>query len=538
MTMKQKIVLLIGCVCALAGAHAVPTGHWEGHKKADPVMRRDTIWRDTLRRDTFWLTAPPRSVAQLGDVRLGRVRQWVVQLDAVPAGDTLSVIVTSAADPFKKVELFLEDSTLTQLDVPIFKHQSRAEKARKPVLTIQNKWGLKRGLAHIEAYATPPKRAMIRYTVREWEISGSPDGASQLDTIQRDWVIGPQGEKTLLAEKRIKRDDKGRIRRGEKLATTVRHPSKPITLSPGGVQTLPRRGARVFRYSEFKPGDTLLFSVAAIGEKPMHLVSLSDDQRVYKREARESARFSDKVVVGREAYWTLRLESNLGLQKQRAEITVTRIPPARIESVVQDSGDTVLQVETKILYDTLALLIKDDSLLLTPILDLSQKNVASVEIAIPQTLPKGFNLMFAAYWVGINSSSINTYRALEETVPSDWAKPGVPPALCAYALEKPLQLPFITLSDVGLVFNRGGAYPKDKSDAKPLWGVSAAQNMGIITAGELQKARLQKGVYYFYASFKNNNNVNTYPAQVKIIAFYRKKKGEETKTTLLRIDKN
>ena len=512
-------------LCPVLAAQSTSAGKLGAKRQEEQLLRRDT-----LQRDTVWQAAAPRYVAPLGDFRLRRFRRSVFRFDSVPAGDTLSVELVSTAEPFKKVALYPID---TQKNVPVFKHQSQAEKTRKPILTIKNKWSLKRGLAHLEALSTPPARAAMRYMVREVLIQ--PNGTPKPDTLQRDWAIGEQGQKTLLDEQGVQRDSTGRISRKKKTITIVKHPAKPIALSPSGVQVLPRKGERVFRYSDFKPGDTLLFTVATVGKKPLKSVSLSDAQKRYHRKTLETALFSDKVTADKEAYWMLRVAGHFGLQKQQANITVLRIPPARIDSIVQRS-DTVWKVETKPLYDTLALTIKDDSLLLPPVLNLAQKNVASVEIAIPDTLPKGFSLMFAAYWVGINRPCLDTYQALENAVPPNWIKPGVPPALCAYALGYPLQLPPITLSDVALAFNRGGAYPNNKNDATPLWGVSLKQSMGVISADALRKARTQKGTHYFYVYFKNNNNVNTYPAQVKIIAFYRKKKGEETKTTVLSID--
>ena len=475
-----------------------------------------------------------RVVGREGDaLQLHRLEPSIFWFETVPAGDTFFVELTTAAGPFKKVELYMQDSTPTQLNVPVFKHQSHTENDRNIRLAITPKFSLKRGLAHIEARSTPSARAQIHYTVRE--LLTQPNGTSIPDTIRRDWAIGDQNNKTLLDEQLVLRDSTGRVFRKKKSVTVVRHPAKPIALSPGGVLTLPRKKTLELNYTAYKPGDTLVFEVTALGGKPLKSVSLSDAHRRYSRKAMEKERFTDKVVAGREAYWTLRLEGHFELQKQMADVKVWRIPPTRTDSVFSRS-DTTLLVQTIPLYDTLALLIKDDSLLLFPMLNLAQKNVSSMEIAVPASLPKGFELMFAAYWVGINYPCISTYQALEKTVPADWAKPGVPPALCAYALGMPLQLPPITLSDVVLAFNRGGAYPNDKYGAAPLWGVSLRQSMGNISAGDLQKARSQKGVYYFYVYFKNNNNVNTYPAQVKIIAFYRKKKGEEIKTSVLNID--
>lgn len=454
-----------------------------------------------------------------GDIRLRRFRKTHIVFDTLsPRSNWQFTVANLSGDPFKKVEWICGDTTISKASVATWEQSIDVPMASPLKLIIKPTLSLKRSVASMDAWYADTVRTAIAYTVQETLTEINQYGG--VDTLWRFWKVNHPYSRSLLLEKRSEAVGVDRYLQGKRQLLVKVYPNKPERLLPNKPRSLSRTKKTNLRYDAFQPGDTLVFTVAAMGE-PLQQVELTHTKGKFRHIQREVESFADTVVAGNEKYWELNLSGKFGWKKQKANIAVWRIHPARMDTICQN-WDTLYAQEYKTVYDTVAVTIIDDSLQLAPVWDIEKKPLGYFELEVPDTLPKGLRLLYVTYWGGINRPCLNAYQNLEASVPKTWSRPGVPPALCAYGMGHPLSLPQVRVSDVDMTFVTTPSAPLNG-----LWEISFRKNAGQLTLKQLRddlNNGKQAKYYQFWVVFKNKNTVNDYPVQLKMIAFYQEKK--------------
>jgi hypothetical protein len=478
------------------------------------------IRTDTLSIDTVWSNTQKVALTPRGDIRLRRFKSKKIDFDTIPANYAFQLDLNhQLGQPFQDIQLILADTTLRNAGIATFQYTDTFTQPCRPVLLIKPSLSIKRQVAQLAAYRYLPAQPTLQYRIRQTVVrTYSNQGKDTLHLV----LIQKSGERGVEDNLRVVTKKKGQIvhQKKERNITAKRYPA--ILSQPTGIRYLPRLKPLSLRYSTFYPRDTMIFTVTTVGKKTLKQVELIDNQSIVRHRMLNTAVFSDTLVVVNERYFDFKISANPSWTKQAVQLDVRCIRPTRFDtSYIQ--LDTIFDIDTLLTYDTLAFSIKDDSLLLAARMNIESNPNGQLELFVPLLIANKdtLHLLFIAYWFGINRPCLNQYQFLEASVPKTWALPGVPPALCAFALKYPLILPRITISDVGVEFNTMGSKGK-----LPVLGASLAQNSGIITAqtlkAQMKTAQLPLPTYHFFVHFKNRNTVNAYPLQFKMIAFYSK----------------
>ena len=493
------------------------------------LLHSDTLSCDTILAPMQQVLLTPR-----GDIRLRRffAKKIVFAQNINPSVFELT-LTHQMGQPFKQIGLQCEIDTVLQ-DQSAFQYKGYLGALAQPILHIRPYPSLRRQIAHLSAAYTQPVPPAYQYHVRQ--IWVRHNAQNQRDTIWQHWLYLPNNTKVLVQENAVLAKSQTQFERQHRFLSVRTRYAKPALLLPNGKRYLPRLKPLTLRYNTFKAGDTLVFAVKSLGKKPIKTAALVDNNGVSRHFLWHSNTLSDTVIVGTERYLELRLRGYPQWIRQAVQIEVQRVAPAQSDTICQQN-DTLWARTNVPIYDTLALLIRDDSLTLFPLRQIENNPYGQFELNVSRVLSDSIELLFVAYWFGVNRPVIQHYQNIEATIPKLWALPGVPPALCAFALKYPVLLPRVSVSDIAVQFNQTG-----RIGPTALLEVSPTHNLGIIASETLEKAFEKNGtippVYHFFLCFSNQNTVNAYPVQVKMIAFYRKKIGEkhllnmlETKST-------
>ena len=511
------MLLLWSIYCPLFGQ----SGSVLSAAKIDSVR---VISTDTLSIDTIWSNIQRVALAPQGDIRLRRFKSQKIVFDTLPAKYAFQLDLNhQLGQPFQNIQLILADTTVGGAGIATFQYIDTFTQPCRPVLLIKPSLSIKRQVAQLAAYRYLPAQPTLQYRIRQAVVrTYSNQGKDTLHLV----LVQKPGMKAVEDNLRVVTKKKGQIvhQKKERIITAKKYPA--ILSQPTGIRYLPRLKPLSLRYSTFYPRDTMIFTVTAVGKKTLKQVELIDNQSVVRRRMLNTAVFSDTVVVVNERYFDFKISANPSWTKQAVQLDVRCIRPTRFDtSYIQ--LDTIFDIDTRLTYDTLAFLIKDDSMLLAATRNIESNPNGQWDLLVPPLLADKdtLHLLYVAYWFGINRPCLDQYQFLEASVPKTWSLPGVPPALCAVALQYPLILPRITISDVDVQLNI-----IDAKGNKHRLEASLLKNSGIITADALKALIYPKSkplpkslpLYHFLVHFNNKNTVNAYPLQFKMIAFYSK----------------
>ncbi len=484
--------------------------------------------------------------------------------------DTIVIkLKTKEGKLFRWVKL-LSDSLITS-EVPLdeFNYSGRFPAEEKSLkLQAKGKFSLKKTLAslHVERQFVQSSDTVIH--TKDTLIIPTLDtiwktrnGLKQVDTIKVLWLDtlmqekqGPLDAQLLLSETRIVQDKKGKVNRTYKQIVTEVQQKKPIPISPDGYQLAPQWKWKRIKYERIKGGDTLfaekdtlVFSVTALDDVPIRKLYLSDDKQKVHGAALTAISFKDTIVVGNEAFFELKMKGKLGFfNKRRTKLEVTRFPRSMTQSFYQIS-DTLFQEVRKDSYDTVMLQIATAETNLAARLNYEGQSNQQIPVFVP-TQPKGVgNLLFLTYWIGVGEKTLADYVQLESEIPADWAQPGVSAALAAYGLSHPVFLPSLKQRDVFFAFTNASDMKRMLQGNTPRKSIfiddNYRGNKGKVTRKGLKTAKIQardpisnnKG-YGFHFCLQNKSEVNTYPVQLKIVAYYQQYKNTEVTRKLVGIN--
>ncbi len=300
-----------------------------------------------------------------------------------------------------------------------------------------------------------------------------------------------------------------------------------------------------------KAGDTLVLEVEPVDQKPLKAVVLLNSKRQILQADFDAGpvRYST-VLTGEADTFQLYLRARGFLAKRYAFVRAslhhqpdtTWWSPGQISAGPMQAAAAVETREIafhrkKTLVstgDTLLYQVTDFTLSLTGKRNPMGAGAGVVEVNIPEHVEKNDRLLFLTWWVGTGAPTIAAYAALEADTPPEWSQPGVTAPLAAYGLGKPVVLPAMNRVDPGLdpartpfVFageNGKNSFLKsgDPGKIRQLFGRSGISgNYGRIEPGGLRR---------FYIAFVNQHDANTYPVQVKIVAYYERRVEKEQMT--------
>lgn len=490
----------------------------------------DTTFFYFYRQDTvLWLAPTPKPHNPEGDIRLRRFRWTTLNLEPVAVRDTLSLLLVSkSATPFKKIQWAGE----TTVQHTVFRYRDTVSRTLPHKLKIKPRCSLKRQVATLSLQTIGPRRPIQVTDTREVQIRKHPHG--QPDTIVRRY-------RAVLGKSPVLIDTSYSVTALDTLGSTRRHRStqlvlktrayKADTLLPKGTFLVPRLRKKVIRYNGFQKGDTVFFDIKVAGKTPLRSIVLKDHRKLPINSAIDALVFADTLCINDEPYLDLYLTGTPAWKKQKVTVKVWRIRPSVVDSF-HTVKDTVYMTRDSVRYDTLAVTVKDDSLQLAPVLDISSKPppyLGRMEIEIAAKLPNGFRLVSIAYWVGVGATCLADYQTIEKTIPPNWSLPGAPIAIGALGNGHPIFLPHIGTADVAMVFNLSGKPIAPKETASVL-GLSLVKNACVVPVHEFDevlKPDPKSGLYRFFACFNNKSTDVAYPVQVKMVAFYRKEKSRQ-----------
>ena len=519
---SMQLVVSLGFLLILLGICCPVAGQQKGglSKKENVVVKKH-------RRDSIvHISESATPLKPAGDFRLKRFGWTPFEFDSIAAKDSFSLVLLSKAGvPFKTVQLSF-DTILARQEVVDFQYRDAKPVAARPVLKVKAGVSLKRTVANIQVRRIARPDAIFEIT----DSLSRSGGTTGNDTATvRHLMAGPGPKETLIrAFSTMRNDSGGMVRRSEHLVVQ-RKTVKPERLAFRRASTLKKTE---LRYDNFEKGDTLVFAVNATGKTPLKEIYLYDPQGRRISGNIDALAYSDTIVAGNEPFYSLHIKNKAGWKKQYADVSVLRIRPVQADSFYTVI-DSVYQIKNYFTYDTLLLTIADDSLFLAPLLNIESEPFGCFELLVPKMTPDSARLSHVVYWMGIGRNSIQDYQTLEATVPQNWSRPGAPVALGAYGMGRPLIMPGITTSDVTPAFNKTGA--RIGKNAGTLFDLSLRKNTGILSETQLKKATANSKGYRFFACFQNKSAVNTYPVQLKMIAYYRKEQLKQRELQLVSI---
>lgn len=183
--------------------------------------------------------------------------------------------------------------------------------------------------------------------------------------------------------------------------------------------------------------------------------------------------------------------------------------------------------------DTLITTLLDDKYDVVGKRNLIGSQQGKTEVKVPLNLTAKDSLIAIAYWVGFGENSINAYEALDEEIPDKWRQPGVSAPLAAFGAGYRILLPPLGMEEVvryDFVRSNGKkAFTKGQTPYTNLIERELAHpNYGIISGTDLINLRdtvqvieePDEKMLNFYFTYANNHQVNSYPIQLKLIAYY------------------
>lgn len=306
----------------------------------------------------------------------------------------------------------------------------------------------------------------------------------------------------------------------------------------------------LFRFeTSGRAGDTLVLEIEPVDQKPLKAVVLLNSKRQILQADFNTGPLRYNTVLAGEADTSfqlyLRARGLFGKRYAFVRAALHRQPdttwwaPGQIsagplpEAAATETRDFTL-VRKKTLAstgDTLLFQLTDFALSLTGKRNPMATGMGVVEVKIPDHVEKNDTLLFLTWWVGIGAPTVGAYTALEADTPPEWSQPGVTAPLAAYGLGKPIVLPAMERIDPGLIpsivpfvfvdeinktkFLRTG----NPRTIRQLFARSGtAGNYGRIDPGRLRR---------FFVAFVNQHDANTYPIQVKVVAYYQRRVEKE-----------
>lgn len=322
-------------------------------------------------------------------------------------------------------------------------------------------------------------------------------------------------------------------------------PPLVIPLNPGGTFRVPFLRDRIIPWQfAFQPGDTLVVAAQARGKNPMRYARIKDQNKSLIKTCAKCVLLADTLAVNTPQTFWLHLRSAPSLFKQYTDVTAKVIRPQTSDSLYHIT-DTVFQTVYTEHFDTILLTIANDSLQIDPVWNIEGRRAACIKLEIPGVLPKGEKLAMAAYWFGIGRKTQDQYLQLEQSIPPDWVRPGAPPALAAYLLNKAVSLPPNSPDEniyMAFVLENDRSWVETgKKARKPLFGITLSNNFGRISNKTLasQLPNGKKGYYSpCYACFYNRHTVNGVFVSLKMTAYYLKPLPQTSQTNILAIRKS
>lgn len=538
------MVLLKSAFCLILVFVCCPLFGQQGSAAASPKaapLPRDTMlfrrWVDTV----IWPAPLIKNLRPAGDIRLRRFGWTTLALEPVAAGDTFDLLLVSkSATPFKKIQW----AGKTHENKVVFSHRDTMSQASSPKLKIKPRCFWKRQVATLTLRSIGQRHSVPVVDTQGIQIRTNQ--YKQRDTMVLFFRTPPGRQKATIdtSYSVATIDSNGTVRHRSKQLVLKTRTYKPDTLLPKGTFGIPRLGKKVIRYGAFQKGDTVFFDVQARGKKPLRTIALKNHKGQWVNGTTDAMAFADTLVMDDDTpYIDLYLRGTPAWKKQAVSVKVWRIRPTVVDSFYAVK-DTFYRTSTHYVYDTLALTVKDDSLQLTPVRDIESDPTGRMEIQVPVTRPDGYDLRFVAYWIGIGQDCLLDYQTIEKTVPPDWGLPGAPLALGAYGMGHPLFLPHLNIGDVAMVFNESGRRIGPNETAS-LLGLSLVKNARVVRVENFEEQLRpdpKSNLYRFFACFNNKSTVNTYPVQVKMVAYYQKVKSAHreikqvgTKTELIKL---
>lgn len=296
-------------------------------------------------------------------------------------------------------------------------------------------------------------------------------------------------------------------------------------------------------------GDSLVIDLKTVDGKPLKAAALTDKEgKIIQANLKAASVRYTALLKGSAERFTLYLRGGSLFRKQFATVKAGLHSPA--DTVYWSAGDLgagpsdnpatasarqLIFKKEQVLVptgDTILLQVTDITLSLTGKRNPMQSGVGVVEVNIPEHAEDNDLFLFITYWVGIGAPTVAAYAALEASTPPEWSQPGVTPPLAAFGLGRPIVLPAVSRIDPGfdpnLVpyviaddRNRERFLKSGKpSGATELFGHKNNPN-------NFGKGFPGTGSRNFYFAFINQHDINTFPVQVKVVAYYQRRKPQE-----------
>jgi hypothetical protein len=333
------------------------------------------------------------------------------------------------------------------------------------------------------------------------------------------------------------------------VAKTVLHPSIPQRAEPRGIMRVrARKKTKAIVYDQFQKNDTLIISVQPVKLKKLKSIILTHNGKTLRDV---SVQLQDTIVLRDTGSLVLQVRSvHYGFyQKKYADIQLLRIPPAlpKKECMVFDTSFYPSPRGAQIPADTTWVELADLELRPSNTLDISDSPVRSVKIEILDAVEEVGPLSIIGAWVGQGEESLAAYQKLEETIPPEWAPPGVSVPLGAYCMGKQKILPNFCRDDMKWAFTDSLRMIRFKREIKkaqlqqrdiegpandpillnparyrifPLMGSGCYGRILGMPVELIKGAADPEGISNLYFTIANFNTVDAIPVYVKVIGCY------------------
>lgn len=481
------------------------------------VLLTNCLWGQAPAKPIVCDTVFPKIQLSNGTFRLKRLRPTHLSFPFLSTADTFFLALNNPDQiPFKKIEIQAGGKPILHRNISDYNEYFTGKQPEILKLSLKPVFSLRRQFVKVQLL-----QRQITDTAQSAQCRRTKDSLIRAALeIPQNQPIAP-GTKSWL-------DDKKNIReRIEKIDTTT-IPSKKKDLFKSKLTLLPKPGKiRTIVCKDLKKGDTLHFSLSS--DEPLKSVWLTKGGLELTR-TNNTKEWSHTLLVQDTQSITLSFRGFFSLKANPTKVQITQSEPAKIK-LSRSVTDTTYQRKVVTVYDTVLFPVVDQSLVLSPVWDLEKVPFGQIEVQIPKTVGEGYCLQGMAYWLGIERVCLDNYLKFEATVPPDWSKPGVPPALGALALGRPLIFP--PIGNVGVVYNFSKS-PLSRDRFGKISGLpfrsSLALNAGyrdsIAIKGMCVEGWSQANnvsSYNFYACFQNKSTVDPYPVQLKVVGVYFKR---------------
>jgi hypothetical protein len=334
------------------------------------------------------------------------------------------------------------------------------------------------------------------------------------------------------------------------VSKTVINPSIPQKMEPRGIMRVraSRKKARVLTYKGFQENDTLIISVQPIKLKKLKSIILKQNGELLRDV---NVQLQDTIVLRDTGDLVLRVRSvHYGFyQKKYADIQLLRIPVAvpEKECMVFDTSFYPSPRGAQVPSDTTWVPLAEFELRPSNTLDILNSPIRSEKIEVLSAVEDVGPLSLIGAWIGLSDESLQAYNKLEETVPPEWAPPGVSVPLGAYCMRKQMVLPSFCRGDIKWAFTDSLGMVRFKRGIKkaqlkhrniegptqevgfdpnpyqifPLTGSGCYYGMVLGMPIELIKGAADpEGISNLFFTVANFNTVDVIPTYVKVIGCY------------------